>query len=644
MGGRVRYACEWTTVGIGVAAQRTVRAIRDRLADQGADPAFDLAWEPLIATETGRTRAEHSAEAAPWLRALRRSRIDGEVLVQQSVPGAWKEVAAQVRPARQIGHSVWELDDLPSSWRAQMSEIDEFWVPTEWNRAAFRRVFDRPVHVVPHVAPDVIPATPPMGLPDDVAVVSVTSAWDWRKRPDRAIEAFCHAFTSADPVVLAVKTTPWHVGWPGGLSDVGQLIQRITERFPDPPTVYYDMSVWSDEQMLGLAARSVCTLSLTATEGWGLGTFDAASIGVPAIITGYGGQTEYLGDDYPGLLPYRRVPTGHSDRNLFEFGTEWAHADMDAAVDLLRAVVDGTATTLVERAAELAPELRDRYSSEVVGAQMVDLLDDSLGARPAQFSVPALTPSESPSIVVLTPVKNAAHHAAGFVDRILALAHRHDRLRVAVLASDSSDGTVEAFRLEFERLDAAGVPNDVYERDFGYQIPEGVHRSAPEIQLERRLALARSRNHLLFRGLGDADWALWIDVDVVDFPTDIIDQLLAVGGDVVQPHCLGASGATFDLNAWTDQGRHHLGDYAGAGLVELHAVGGTMLLVRADRHRDGLTWPAYLHGASNPRIRTRPDQLGRDEIGEVETEGLGMLAHDMGIACWGLPDLHIRHE
>lgn len=650
MGGRVRYACEWTTSGIGVAAQRSLRAIQAQVA--AADSSIDLAWEPLIAAESGRRRAEQSGEAAPWLRALRRPRVEGEVLVQQSVPGAWKEVAAEVRPASQIGHSVWELDDVPTVWRSQMSQVDEFWVPTQWNRDAFERAFSRPVHVVPHIIPDIVATSPPMDLPADVAVVSIISAWDWRKRPDRAIEAFCRAFTRADPVVLALKTTPWHVGWPGGLPDVTELIHRITERFPDPPIVHYDTRMWSDEQMLGLAARSACTLSLTSSEGWGLGTFDAASIGVPAIITGYGGQTEYLGDDYPGLLPYRRVPTTHADRDLFEIGTEWAHADMDAAVDLLRAVVDGTATALVGRADRLAGELRDRYSPAVVGAQMVELLDESLERRPAA-SEPTMSPqtrhaddgaNATPNIVVLTPVKNAAHHAAGFVDRILSLEHPHDRLRVAALSSDSNDGTADAFRREFERLAVAGIPSAVYERDFGFEIPDGLARWASEIQLERRLVLARSRNHLLSRGLGDADWALWIDADVIEFPTDVIERLLDVGGDVIEPHCLGPTGVTFDLNAWTDQGRYHLDDYAGAGLVELHAVGGTMLLVRADRHRDGLTWPAYLHGATNPRIRVDPGQLGRNEIGEVETEGLGMLAHDMGIACWGLPDLHIRHE
>jgi hypothetical protein len=123
-----------------------------------------------------------------------------------------------------------------------------------------------------------------------------------------------------------------------------ELIHRITERFPDPPVVYYRTSHWTDAQMLGLAARPACTLSLTASEGWGLGTFDAAALGVSAIITGYGGQAEYLRADYPGLVPYRRVKTTHSDRDLFERRTEWAYADMDVAVDMLRSVVSGLAS------------------------------------------------------------------------------------------------------------------------------------------------------------------------------------------------------------------------------------------------------------------------------------------------------------
>jgi hypothetical protein len=80
----------------------------------------------------------------------------------------------------------------------------------------------------------------------------------------------------------------------------------------------------------------------------------------------------------------------------------------------------------------------------------------------------------------------------------------------------------------------------------------------------------------------------------------------------------------------------HLEDLRSEGdLVELDAVGGTMLLVRADLHRDGLVFPSFPYGGRNSRIR--------GNLGELETEGLGMMAHDMGHRCWGMPNLEIRH-
>ncbi|BAN03842.1 glycosyltransferase [Ilumatobacter coccineus] len=367
MANRVRYACEWTPVGVGVAARRALRALLSV-----EDPDLDIVWEPLGPAPLGRASVGDGVDQ--WLRDLRGPPVAGEILVHHVVPGAWNEVARAVAPVHQIGHSVFELDDIPHAWLDEMSEVDEFWVPTEWNRRAFQRAFDRPVHVVPHVVIDIEPDSIPLSIPDDLAIVSLVSAWDWRKRPDRAIDAFCRAFTSADSVALVVKTSPYCVEWPGGDVGVIESIERIVQEFRDPPIVFYDTGTWTDAQMLGLAQRSACSLSLTSSEGWGLGAFDAASLGTPVIITGFGGQVDYLGENYPGLLPYRRVPTAHRNRRLFEVGTEWAYADLDAAVDLLRSVIGGSASDLSARAESLAPELRDRYSPQRVGTQLSELL------------------------------------------------------------------------------------------------------------------------------------------------------------------------------------------------------------------------------------------------------------------------------
>lgn len=43
-------------------------------------------------------------------------------------------------------------------------------------------------------------------------------------------------------------------------------------------------------------------------------------------------------------------------------------------------------------------------------------------------------------------------------------------------------------------------------------------------------------------------------------------------------------------------------------------------------------------------LRGGPDLVRLDAVGEIESEGLGIMAKDMGYECLGLPDLEIVHS
>jgi GT2 family glycosyltransferase len=263
-------------------------------------------------------------------------------------------------------------------------------------------------------------------------------------------------------------------------------------------------------------------------------------------------------------------------------------------------------------------------------------------------------PLDEPKIAVLTPVKDAVAHLDGYFEGLYGLEYSRRSLSLGLLESDSVDDTYDRLleRLPELRRDFREV--GVWKKDFGFRLPPGTPRWAGAVQLERRAALARSRNHLLFRALGDCDWALWLDVDVVEYPPDIVERLLAAGRDIVQPNCVKKHGGkSFDRNAWRDRGRYHLDDLRGQGeVVPLDSVGGSMLLVRADLHRDGLVFPPFAYGRPHPlsrreafgSTRTIFSRRGPDVRGEIETEGLGLMAYDLGARCWGMPNLEILHK
>ncbi|QOY91047.1 glycosyltransferase [Paludibaculum fermentans] len=271
-------------------------------------------------------------------------------------------------------------------------------------------------------------------------------------------------------------------------------------------------------------------------------------------------------------------------------------------------------------------------------------------------AMPGSVPGGSmpPRVCILTPVKDATPHLDRYFECLLRLDYPRERLSLGLLESDSTDGTLLQLQSKLSQLQPHFKSARVWNRNFGFHLPDGVPRWAPSQQLPRRAALARSRNYLASVALGDADWALWIDVDLVDYPPDVLNRLLATRKDIVHPHCVKVPGGrSFDWNAWKDQQSLLMHDLRGRGeLVELDSVGGTMLLVRADLHREGLIFPPFPYGRLHPKARRRGGRAlgwlarlaGRLVPGEIETEGFAMMAHDMGVPCWGMPQLEVRHK
>lgn len=250
------------------------------------------------------------------------------------------------------------------------------------------------------------------------------------------------------------------------------------------------------------------------------------------------------------------------------------------------------------------------------------------------------------NVLVLTPMRDAVSHLDLYFANLDKLTYPPEHLALGIVEGDSRDDTRAQLERRLPALRARYRRVGLWRKDTGFHMPENVPRWAPGFQFPRRAALARVRNHLLMNALqADDDWVLWMDSDLAEYPPDVIERLIAQDRPVVQPHCvLEYGGETFDLNAWREHGRVHMDRLRGGpDLVRLDSVGGSMLLVEAELHREGLIFPPFPYGAQHPACREFNAMFPPGVKGELETEGLGLMAQDMGRQCWGMPNLEILH-
>ena len=123
-----------------------------------------------------------------------------------------------------------------------------------------------------------------------------------------------------------------------------------------------------------LHATGECFVSLSHGEGWGMGAFDAATLGKPVLIAPYGGPAEYLPSGYPGFIDYAMAPvSGWTAGASFAPPQRWAQPDPEDAARKLRSVVARHADFL-EPAAIASERIANRYAEPVVGRTLVAAL------------------------------------------------------------------------------------------------------------------------------------------------------------------------------------------------------------------------------------------------------------------------------
>jgi glycosyltransferase involved in cell wall biosynthesis len=136
--------------------------------------------------------------------------------------------------------------------------------------------------------------------------------------------------------------------------------------------IYLIDTTLSRGELTGLFAAADAFVSLHRSEGFGRGPAEAMLLGVPVIVTGYSGTTDFATSQYALTVPYQLIPVA-GDAYPGVDGQRWAAPDIDAAARHMRFVHDKprAAKALGARGRK---QIRRLYDSERVGQRMLSVL------------------------------------------------------------------------------------------------------------------------------------------------------------------------------------------------------------------------------------------------------------------------------
>lgn len=144
-------------------------------------------------------------------------------------------------------------------------------------------------------------------------------------------------------------------------------------------------------------------------------------------------------------------------------------------------------------------------------------------------------------VLILTPLRDALYYLPKHFDLLTQLTYPHELIDLAFLVGDSKDDTMAALAKELERVqtnpEIAFRSTMIVEKDFGVELSQTVEeRHKFEAQGPRRKAMGKARNYLLSAAMKpEHSWVYWRDVDIVDSPSKIVEDMVAHDRDVIVP-------------------------------------------------------------------------------------------------------------
>ncbi len=285
-----------------------------------------------------------------------------------------------------IGYNTWETDLLPKHWVERMNDsLDAVFVPSQFNKDVYEKSgIKLPIEVIPHCLDyeQYVHYDKEINFTEKQGVFKFISVFQWteRKNPIALLKAYFSEFTENDNVVLILKTYRSN----SSLAEQKIIKNEIMRLKNDMnlryyPPIYFVGEIITKAELMSLYKQSDCFVLPTRAEGFGIPYAEAALQKNTIIATGYGGQTDFLNNDYTSFIKYQMTPVlGMYWIPNYNAHMNWAEPNICHLKELMREkyfVKQNYPKIFAEQQIKATEDMKNKLSYDIIGNQLLTAIE-----------------------------------------------------------------------------------------------------------------------------------------------------------------------------------------------------------------------------------------------------------------------------
>jgi len=188
-----------------------------------------------------------------------------------------------------IGYNVWESTKYSDQFFNQLLNLDELWVPTEWQKEiSIKQGYpENKIFVIPEGVDGKIFKPNPKLKPLEKFQFIIVGRWDYRKGIKESIEGFLKAFPDNQDVELLLN-----VENPYPTDGMNSTEERLKHYNLEDNRIKI-LKFLNRKQYIKLLQNTNVLISCAKAEGWNLPLIESLACGTPSIYTKCSGQLEF---------------------------------------------------------------------------------------------------------------------------------------------------------------------------------------------------------------------------------------------------------------------------------------------------------------------------------------------------------------